>query len=100
MSNMLRGVTLPPILASQTSAIPMSFNVSTLNLIRGLSCLKFFSFMFSVMSTMSWSLHAYVGTRKGPGLSFVNAGLDLLWQKDEVNLVMYLVVGRVPSCSS
>ena len=43
---------------------------------------------------------AYVNTRKGPGLSFVNAELELLLHEDEVNLVMYLIIGRVPSCSS
>ena len=43
----------------------------------------------------------YVNTRKGPGLSFVNAELELLLHEDEVNFVAYLVIGRVPSnCSS
>ena len=40
---------------------------------------------------------AYVSTMNSPALSFVNAGPELLWHEDDVNLVMYLVIGRVPS---
>ena len=43
---------------------------------------------------------ASVSARKSPGLSVVNVGLELLLNEDEVSLVMYLVIGRVPSCSS